>query len=229
LLIGFPSRYVDRGWTESMRELPELKEREYRASEHKDASQRYGTVLTEALSMSSRDGVLYDRCNEAFLRPGIERKGTWNYGHQYIAWSVVETKSTIVGAPNELSFYAVESYWTGTSSALRRYTLRIDGFVSVTAPMNGGELITKPLTFTGNKLNLNFSSSAAGDIQVEIQDEFGTPIPGFTLNECSQIFGDSLERTVTWKNGSDVSSLENQAIRLRFRLKDANLFSIKFD
>jgi hypothetical protein len=61
----------------------------------------------------------------------------------------VETKSALEGAPNELSFYATESYWTGKSSELRRYTLRLDGFVSIHAPMKGGELITKPFTFTG--------------------------------------------------------------------------------
>ena len=36
--------------------------------------------------MSSRDGVKFKRWNEAFLPPGIEREGTWNYGQQYIAW-----------------------------------------------------------------------------------------------------------------------------------------------
>ncbi len=112
-----------------------------------------------------------------FCRPGIEREGTWNYGQQYIAWHLVETKSALEGAPNELSLYATESYWTGTSSALRRYTLRLDGFVSVHAPMNGGELVTKPITFTGSQLALNFASSAAGGVRVEIQDAAGKPFP----------------------------------------------------
>ena len=34
---------------------------------------------------ASRDGVLFHRWNEAFLPPGPERTGTWNYGHQYAA------------------------------------------------------------------------------------------------------------------------------------------------
>ena len=50
-------------------------------------------------------------------------------------------------APDELSFYATESYWTGNDSKLRRYTLRMDGFVSVNAPFKGGEFITKPHYF----------------------------------------------------------------------------------
>jgi len=224
IFIGLPTRYVDRGWSESMRALPELEQREWRAK----ASSRYGTALTEALLMSSRDGVTFKRWNEAFLRPGIEREGTWSYGQQYIAWWPVQTKSSMAGAPPELSLYAVESYWTGTSSALRRYTLRIDGFVSVNASMAGGELVTKPLIFSGTKLVLNFSSSASGGIQVEIEDETGKPIPGFSLDECPPIFGDTLERTVSWQSGSDLSGLVGKSVRLRFLLKDADLYSLRF-
>ncbi len=225
ILIGFPTRYVDRGWSDSMRALPERKHRELRA----EATQRYGTAVTEALLMASRDGVRFKRWNEAFLRPGIERPGTWQYGQQYIAWHVVPTKSALEGAPDELSLYAVESYWTDDSSALRRYTLRTDGFVSIHAPMSGGELVSKPFTFAGKKLSLNFSSSAAGGLRVELQTPDGKPIPGFSLDESAEIFGDSLDRTVTWKSPRSVGELAGQPIRMRVELKDADLYSFRFE
>ncbi len=225
VLIGFPARYVERGWSESMRALPELEHRELRAS----ASERYGTALSETLFMASRDGVLFKRWNEAFLRPGIERTGTWAYGNTYVAWTVVETPSLLgEDAPNELSFYSVEDFWTGTSCVLRRYTLRVDGFVSVSAPMKGGELVTKPFTFSGNELVLNFASSAAGDVRVEIQDEKGTPIKGYSLEECPPIFGDTLARSVSWTGGNNVSGLAGKPIRLRFVLRDADVYSFRF-
>jgi len=224
IFVGFPTRYIDRGWSDSMRQLPELEHRELRSK----ASQRYGTALSEGLLMTSRDGRLFKRWNEAFLRPGIEREGTWNYGHQYIAWHVVETKAALEGAPNELSLYAGESYWTGNSSVLRRYTLRIDGFVSVQADMRGGEIVTRPLKFQGGRLVLNFSTSAAGSVQVEIQDAAGKPLPGFALADCPPVFGDSLERAVAWNGGPDVSRLAGQPVRLRFVLKDADLYALRF-
>ena len=112
--------------------------------------------------MTSRDGVHFKRWNEAFLRPGPERPGTWHYGAHYLAWGVVETASNLPGAPPELSLYATENYWHGKGSALRRYTLRLDGFVSAAANWRGGELLTKTLTFAGPRLELNFASSAAG-------------------------------------------------------------------
>ena len=224
ILIGIPTRYLDRGWSDSMRALPDLENRELRAS----ASRRYGTALTEGLLMASRDGVKFKRWNEAFLRPGIQRPGTWQYGQQYIACHVVETKSSIPGAPNELSFYATEDYWHGKGGTLRRYTLRLDGFVSANAPMKGGELMTKPLKFDGAKLVLNFSTSAAGSLRVEVQTPDGKPVEGFALADCPDHFGDSVERVVTWKGGADVGALAGRPVRLRFQLKDADLYSFRF-
>ncbi len=224
ILMGFPTRYVERGWSPSMEALPELEHRRLRSS----AAPRYGMALTDGLLMTSRDGRRFQRFGEAFLPPGPERPGTWNYGHQYIAWHPVETAAALEGAPRELSFYATESYWTGTSSELRRYTLRIDGFVSVQAPLSGGELATKPLMFRGNKLLLNFATSAAGSIRIEIQDAAGKPLPGFALADCPAIFGDAIERPVSWRNAAALKPLSGTPVRLRFELKDADLFAFRF-
>lgn len=225
ILIGFPTRYIERGWSDSMRKLPQLEHREKRSK----ANLRYGTALTEGLLMSSRDGVHFDRWNEAFLRPGPQRPETWLYGHQYIAWHVVETKSSLPGAPNELSLYGSEGSWTGDSNAIRRYTLRMDGFVSVNAPWKGGELTTKPLKFEGNRIRINFATSAAGSLRVEIQDPEGKAIPGYALADCPDTFGDSLDRVVSWKQGPDVSKLAGTVVRLRFVLQDADLYSFQFE
>lgn len=224
LLIGFPTRYVERGWSPTMEELPQPELRRLRSS----AVQRYGTAITEGLLMASRDGVLFRRWNEAFLRPGPERPGTWHYGHQYIAWHVVQTRGSLPGAPPELSLYATERYWHGPGTVLRRYTLRLDGFVSVNAPLSGGELVTRPLVFQGDQLHLNFATSAAGSIRVEIQDAQGRPLPGFGLAECYELFGDTVDRVVRWKSGSSVRKLAGKVVRLRFVLRDADLYSFRF-
>ena len=224
IFIGFPTRYVDRGWTDSMKHLPEYEHRKLRAA----VNQRYGSALTDALFMTSRDGRTFLRHGEAFLRPGLRNTDNWAYGDNYIAWHIIETKSDIPGAPDELSLYATESYWTGNSSLLRRYTLRIDGFVSVQAPLKGGEFITKPIIFQGNSLVINFSTSAAGSVLIEIQDTEGRPVTGFSLADCQEIFGDAIDRTVSWANGSGVGKLAGKPVRLRFVMKDADLYSIQF-
>ena len=190
ILIGFPTRYIERGWSPSMRALPQLKHRQKRAAAHL----RYGTSLTEGLLMAGRNGVHFERWNEGFLRPGPQRPETWIYGHNYIATNAVETKSSLPGAPNELSLYASEGAWTGDSNAIRRYTLRLDGFVSVNAGWKGGELVTRPLRFKGNRLGINFATSAAGSIRVEIQDANGKPLTGYKLADCAEVFGDEIGR-----------------------------------
>jgi hypothetical protein len=63
---------------------------------------------------------------------------------------------------------------------------------------------------------------------VEIRDAADKPIPGYTLRECPEIYGDEIEHSVNWQGGSDVSRLAGKAVRLRFVLKDADLFSIRF-
>lgn len=226
ILMGFPARYQDRGWSESMKALPARKLREMRSS----SSKRYGTAITDALFMSSRDGTEFTRWNEAFLRPGIERPDAWNYGHQYVGWHLVETKSDLAGAGNELSLYACESYWHGKGSKLRRYTLRLDGFVSINAPADAGcALITKPLIFDGSTLHLNFATSAAGSVRVELQHPDGTAIDGFAISDCHELFGDTVDRVVGWKNGRDVSQLTGKPVRLRFELRDADLYAMQFE
>jgi hypothetical protein len=111
---------------------------------------------------------------------------------------------------------------------MRRYVLRVDGFVSVQSPMVGGEMVTKPLVFEGKRLVINFGTSAAGSMRAEIQDAQGKPIEGFSLGDCPPIHGDLIEHTVRWKNGDDVSRLAGHPVRLRFALKDADLYSIRF-
>lgn len=223
LFIGFPTRYTERGWSPTMNELPDSEARDVRYN----YSPRFGTAITDGLFMTSRDGETFNRWGEAFIRPGIEQDGNWNYGDGYQAWGLIETPSDQVGAPNELSLYVGEDQWFETC-CLRRYTLRIDGFVSVNAPRSGGEMVTKPFTFEGEELELNFATSAAGSVYVEIQDEFGNPIPGYSLADSDEIFGDTLSRMVTWNGSGNVEALADTPIRLRFVMSDADLYSLKF-
>jgi len=225
ILIGFPMRYMDRGWSDSMRALPGLEERQSRSA----TAPRYGTAVTDCLVMTSRDGVTFDRWNEGFLRPGPHRQGSWVYGDNMISWGMVETASPYLGAPNELSLYAIDHYWQGSAAVFRRLAMRVDGFISIQAPLSGGELITKPLVFDGARLTLNAATSAAGGIHVEIQDPSGKSLPGYSLADCPELFGDELSHEVRWRAGGDVKSLAGKPVRLRFVLRDADLYSFRFE
>ena len=225
IFLGFPMRYIDRGWSEALEDLPELDHRRRRAQ----VNERYGSALTDGMFMTSRDAQTFHLWHESFIRPGLRPQDNWAYGDNWQCRGVVTTKSAFDGAPDELSVYTKEGHWRGDSSIFRRHTLRVDGFVSVEAPLSGGELITKPLVYAGSKLVVNFSASAAGSIRVELlRDQMDTPIEGFTLDECVEVLGDDLERIVRWKDGPDVSRLSGVPLRLRFVLRDADLFSFRF-
>ncbi len=226
ILIGFPARYVDRGWTDSHLALPGLENRRARAA----ASPRYGSAVTDTVFLSSRDAVTFNRWPEAFIRPGPRQRESWVYGDTYAFWGLVETKADLDDAPNEMSLYATEGYWEGTDTSVRRYALRLDGFVSVNAPLSGGQFVSKPIVFQGERLSLNAETSAAGSIRVEIQDAQGHPLPGYGLEDCAPVFGDSLDHVVRWSaHAGEVSALAGQPIRLRFVLEDADLYALRFE
>jgi hypothetical protein len=225
LFLGFPTRYVDRGWTPSHEYLPQLEHRRVRSG----PSPREGSAVTEGLLMGSHDGVHFTMWPEAFLRPGLRTRDSWFYGDSYQTWGLVETASAIPDAPPELSLYASEHYHQREGGTVfRRYTLRMDGFVSVAAALRGGEMLTRPLTFSGRRLVLNLSTSAAGGVRVELQDADGSVIPGYALDDCEGIFGDDLARPVTWHANGDLSALAGRTVRLRFELRDADLYALQF-
>ena len=224
LLIGFPLRYTHREWSPAIEALPELEHRRQRAA----INPRFGTSLTDSLFMASRDRRTFHRWDEAFLRPGPQQQGSWTYGDTSIAHGMLVTPSALEGAPDELSLFAAEGYWRGNSARLRRLTLRQDGFVSVTAPLRGGEVLTKPLRFEGDHLTLNVATSAAGSVCVEIQHPDGSAIDGFALEDCDEVIGDELDRTVSWRGNPDVSALAGKPVRLRFELNDSNIYAFAF-
>ncbi len=223
IFVGFPARYVERKWSEVIERLPELEHRKLRAS----LMERYGAAVTDTQFMASRDGKTFKRHDETFIRPGLRTAGSWTYGDCYQGWGLLETESDVTGAPKELSLFTIEGYWRGEGNFVRRQTIRVDGFVSVHAGRDGGELVTKPIVFAGERLVLNIATSAAGGCKVEIQTAEGEVIPGFSEADCLEVLGDSLELGISWAGGS-VGQLAGRPVRLRFVVKDADLYSYRF-
>jgi hypothetical protein len=176
--------------------------------------------VSDAIFLSSRDGVNWDRTFlEAWVRPGHDNRN-WTQRSNMPAWGIVQLD------PSEFSLYITEHYeWP--DHRLRRITLRRHGFASVHAGASGGEFTTRPVIFTGKNLILNYATSAAGGIQVEVQDQQGKPIGGRTLVEMPVLFGDELDAVVRWNSGSDLSSLIGKPVCFRFVLKDADIFALR--
>jgi hypothetical protein len=105
----------------------------------------------------------------------------------------------------------------------RRYTIRLDGFFSWTAPYRGGEVLTKPITLDGGEMQLNFATSALGGVIVSVCDENGDALEGY---RSYTMFGDTVDRPVEFEK--PLSTLQGKTVRLKFEMKDAHLYSFAF-
>jgi hypothetical protein len=171
--------------------------------------------------MSSRDGLHFDRTfRQAFIRPGRDEQN-WGDRSTMTAYGIVQT------GPDEMSVYYSQHYRQATHH-VRRGVLRLDGIASLHADAEPGELTTKPFRFSGKQLTLNYATSAAGSVQVEIQDADGKPLPGFASADAPETFGDKIDAVYRWKAGDDVSALAGKTVRLRFVVRDADVYSYRF-
>jgi hypothetical protein len=67
IFFGFPTRYIDRGWTESTKVLPRPEYRRLRGAK----SRREGTAVTDGMFMTSRDARHFHVWPESFVRPRL--------------------------------------------------------------------------------------------------------------------------------------------------------------
>lgn len=191
------------------------------SAEELGVNPKYYKDCSDAIFMTTRGGSVYDRTfPQGFIKPGIGLKN-WVSRTNYPALNVVQT------GPAEMSVYVNQDYAQPTAH-LHRYSMRLDGFASIEALAKGGELLTKPITFAGIAMYLNFATSAAGEIRIELCDIEGKAIEGFSRDDCKEIIGNEIERKVIWSESKSLTELEGKPVRIRFILKEANLFAFQF-
>lgn len=197
---------------------------------------------------ASRDGIIWHRYDRRVFVPlGI--KDEWDSRSIYMAYGVVPGSSEdelfmyycgsnmlhgwdrddqhrernkrilrrIGGAPNK------------ETDGIGRLIIRRDGFVSVRAEYSGGEFLTPVMTFEGGELALNVDTSAVGQVRVEILDGDSKPISGYALEDCDEIYtANEINRVVKWNGKREVDELAGKRIRLRFVMRDADLYAFQF-
>jgi hypothetical protein len=206
----------------AVRFVPDRKKITALQAEEIKVNPNYFNDLSDVVLLTSRGGNRYDRTFLiSFITPGYG-DNNWVSRTNYPALNSIQTSQS------EISLYVNKNYAQPTSH-LKRYTIRIDGFTSINAPYEGGDFITKPFKFSGDKLLINYSTSSIWYVLVEIQDENYNPVENFTFSDSDEIFGDEIDKIVTWKGKYSVSNLKDKTIRLKFKMKDANLYSLKFD
>ncbi len=220
IYIGFPTRYEERpGWSDSFEQLCGKALRK----KAMETAPRFGLTVTDCIFMSGRDGVHFDKCDEALFTPGLEFDANWIYGNCYPAYFMWETPVGD-GENRELSML-VGNYYSHANQVYTdiyfRYTLRIDGFAYYKAKYSGARFVTKPFVFEGSELLLNFSTSAKGSVYITLRDKDGNEL------KTGEIFGDTMERRVRFENGS-LSDFASKEVTLTFEMKDARLYAFAF-
>jgi hypothetical protein len=185
----------------------------------------------------SRDGKKWSRTNprNAFIAPTYD----WNK-----AWSSCASNGPTI-IQEQMVFYFGGRYKghnrrTSEEHGVIGYaSLEIDHFCSIEASAPG-KLDTVPLIWPGGELVLNADTRESftshqrhtnGEITIEILDENGRPIPGWSGNERAIFQGNThgmrqiIELPVTWPNGKKLDELRGKTIRLRFNMRHARLFT----
>ena len=124
-------------------------------------------------------------------------------------------------------------------------TLRLDGFASVGASYDGGEITSVAFTVAaGQQLQIN-AKCDFGEILVELlpqaapgsaaavvsgvgDDRYAdaAPLAGYSVEECEAVQADGVALRVGWAGGRcELPSSGTAAFRIRFRLRNALLYS----
>jgi hypothetical protein len=171
----------------------------------------------------SRDGWHWSRPDRRAFCPVSDRQGDWN------ANNVQSAGGGFLVVGDELYFYVSgRTGVVGTNKAgtltTGLATLRRDGFASMDEDETGGSLTTRPVRFSGKLLFVNVTNPK-GELRVEVLNENGQVIPRLAAENCIPIAADKTSQSVRWNGVEDLSSLVNQPVRFRFRLKNGRLYS----
>jgi len=209
IYVSLPSRFVQkRQWMTSQqaKQLGVLEGRE--------------VDVSDVVFMTSRGGTAYDRhFPEAYIKPGLDPKD-WVGRNNMVSQGLVQIDA------NTLGFYRCHHYAID-SCHMRLHTLRTDGFARLRAGRQKGKVLTKTFIGAGDQLCLNFATSAAGTIRIEVLNAEGTPIEGFSGRAAPKLFGDSVHHPVKWSKQRSWNELNDQSLRLRFTLSEADLYALQ--
>ncbi|MDB6092841.1 MAG: hypothetical protein JWM32_403 [Verrucomicrobia bacterium] len=173
----------------------------------------------------SPDTVLWQRIDPGHaLIANSTKAGDYDWGCIYAGTGPVITNDEIrlyYGASN-----GPHTNWRDGFLALA--TVRPDRFAGYAASKEPGSIVTQPVIVTGTELLVNVEAPA-GEIGVEVMDEWGAPLEAFSGREIVGRSGvDEIHLAMRWKNRADLSDLKGRAVRFKFKLRNAKLYSFQF-
>ncbi len=185
--------------------------------------------MAEIYLLVSRDGKKFSiPAKTAYVSPGTENEP--DKGYLSMAVGIIEKGDEL------WQYYTGVEVTHGVVDPDRRsriggaYLLvqKRDRFVGARAGHGGGEIVTPPLVFSGNRLEINVDCGGLGEAWVEILDADGKPIPGFQMKESDVIDMNHLRARCAWMENPDVGKLAGRPVKLHFKLRGATLYAFRF-
>ena len=187
--------------------------------------------------LASRDGSSFVRVGDRRKWITTGAKGSWNAG-MVSARAPVEHQGKLwiyTGGTTETHNAAI------TSGSIGLYHLRPDGYVSLDAGDAEGVFTTRKMVWLYDDLRINAKTNH-GQIVVEVlpgerglrlpsdegprnmADCYPTALPGYAKEDCVPFAGDSTSSSICFR-GAGLSALKGRYVQLRFRLRNAELYS----
>jgi len=175
---------------------------------------------------TSRDGMDFDKSWIYARKPIVPRGKAGSFDKDGI-----KPPSQIVTYNDEhWIFYGGMSerhYSRGRHLNIGLAKLRLDRFICLEAKDKPGTVVTNPFKLEGGALEVNVDARA-GHVQVELLDEDGKAIPGFSGKDATEYQAvDNLRLKAAWKNNKDLLALKGKVVRIRFRLRNARLYAFQ--
>ncbi len=175
----------------------------------------------------SRDGLHWERpFRETFFLP-VDGGNDFDSG---TIWS----NATPIVHEDEIWFYYgsyvswhldLPQYKDKMTTGIGLATMPLDRFAGLEPIEQYGQVTLKPMELDGHSSITINADATSGSIQVELMDEDGYRIQGFSKEEAVSIRGDDLRHEVRWKNNK-LSDLPDGEYVLRIHLDNANLYAI---
>ena len=189
---------------------------------------------TEVYLATSRDGIRWEYFGDSPVVP-VGEPGSGEEGQIYAGCGLVplgadKTALPYFGTPFPHNNYDPYHRDQGASRECGQLAWAIwdrDRLVAVQAE-GEGRFTIPPVFVRGNRLLLNVSTGAAGEVRVQLKDQSGEVIPGRTLSDCESITGDCPKAVVTWKGRFDLSDLSGKPVQVEIRARAAKLYTFQF-
>ncbi len=175
----------------------------------------------------SRNGMAWHRPSQAeFLIPAGE-PGTWDSGN-------VQCASAPVFLEDEIRYYFASSTvrhsnrWELTPAlfGVGMASLKPDRFVALVAGDEPAVAHTRRFTMRAPDIRINAEVAEGGSVRLEMLDADARPIPGYEMDRCLPIRGDSTGHPVNWEGAPGGAAIVDRPVRWRLSATKAKVYSV---